>query len=105
MRLGPAGSLLTVFRVDSGAMYRSSTSTDRGATWSAPATLPFGSVRPKLLLLGNGSAMLAGGRPQLLLAVSDAKGEAWRVTNVAAMHNALLADAPEMQACGRGGVG
>lgn len=53
-----AGHLLGVVRNDSGSTLSQITSTDSGATWSAPSSL-FGGVSPDLLRLADGRILLS----------------------------------------------
>lgn len=78
---------MVVFRVKSGMPYRKAFSPD-GLRWEAPEVMPFGSARPKLLAMANGSILLAGGRPGVKLWVGDPAGEHFVEHNIAAVHNA-----------------
>jgi hypothetical protein len=91
------GSLLAVFRVDSCHPYLTSRSTDGGVHWSTPNSLPFGSARPKLLLMPSGQPLLSGGRPGLWLWIGDITASVWTPINVAAVHNNLTLDSPTWQ--------
>jgi len=75
------GSLLCVMRTDDslgrGPMY-SSRSRDLGKTWSRPVPFTRSGVMPRLLLLRNGTLVLASGRPGVDLRFSfDGRGETW----------------------------
>lgn len=97
------GRLLAIFRVDACKPYWSAASSDGGRTWSDPQALPFGSVRPKLLLLSDGRVLLAGGRPGLFIwiatPVASAGPElwAWEAVSVPSVHNQLLEGAGSQQ--------
>jgi hypothetical protein len=92
----PDGSLMCVYRVGSGRphRYHHSRSTDEGRTWSRPAPLPEQwSVEPQLVCLANGSLLLSGGRPGLLVwACLDGRGEVWHAVDLAAHHNRSVDD-------------
>ena len=83
------GDLLAVFRVDTCQRYWSAKSSTAGQTWTAPEALPFGSVRPKLLMLRDHRVVLSGGRPGLFMWIANAEGENWTQISVAAVHNRL----------------
>jgi hypothetical protein len=91
------GSLLAVFRVDSCNVYWMARSTDKGASFSKATALPFGSARPKLLMMPSGQPLLAGGRPGLFLWLGDATGSHWSAIDLAFVHNELTRDTPAWQ--------
>ena len=87
------GRLLAVFRVESMKPYWKAYSGDGGVTWSDPIALPFGSVRPKLIVVQEtGAVLLSGGRPGLFIWTGDPGAESWVATDVAAVHNSLAQD-------------
>ena len=101
------GSIIIIFRVagESGHHnpYVSKVSDDHGLTWKYLRPLRKwkgekdapGCVRPRLITLGNGSLVLAGGRPNpvshddLLWLNSEGDGEVWRPYSVSYYHNKL----------------
>jgi len=93
----PDGRLLCVFRVGSGSAYpyHACDSADDGATWSAPRGLPgTWSVEPQLVCLPGGVLLLSGGRTGLFLWVcAEGDGRLWQRLDLAAHHNATVADA------------
>ncbi len=92
----PDGRLLCICRVGSGRamLYRAMYSADEGQTWTKPLPLPAQySVEPQLVCLEHGIVALTGGRPGIWLWVApDGRGEAWHTVNLAAHHNATVAD-------------
>lgn len=86
------GRLLCVYRVGSGPGqdYFCSPSPDLGHHWGEPARLPgLGSVKPQLLILEDGSLLLAGGRPGLHLWRS-ADGNSWERFDLQEAHDARV---------------
>lgn len=92
----PDGRLMCVYRVGSGREhhYQASYSPDDGQTWSKPKCLANAwSVEPQLVCLENGTLLLSGGRPGLMLWVcTDGRGEKWQPLNLAEHHNAACSD-------------
>ena len=83
----PDGRLLALYRIQSGADFHLSHSADLGHTWSPPRPLAgVGSVKPQLLTLGDGTLILAGGRPGLGIWRSQ-DGEHWRGLDLLQVHN------------------
>jgi hypothetical protein len=73
------GRLMCVFRMDGGAPYGRSFSTDEGRTWSEPDTLKAGSVQPSLAVMPDGLVALSGGRPGVSVWFDvDGDGNRWQ---------------------------
>ena len=98
------GDIVCVFRVDGGdglhhrhLPYVLARSTDNGATWSEPLTLPkgVGSARPKLKALSTGGLLLGGGRTgnfnhDVLLWLNDGVNLTdWSPYSISYRHNLL----------------
>jgi hypothetical protein len=90
------GRLLCVFRLDSGAPYGHTFSSDEGRTWSKPAALKgVFSVQPSLAVLPDGLVALSGGRPGLYLWLNpDGTAGEWHRLDVLANHNAHRPEEP-----------
>ncbi|MBI3525202.1 MAG: exo-alpha-sialidase [Betaproteobacteria bacterium] len=85
------GSLLCIYRVDSGAgiPFGRSISMDEGRTWKRLRPMyGKGSVKPQLARLADGTILLSGGRPGIYLWVcTDGMGRRWRRHDLVAHHN------------------
>lgn len=88
------GRLMCVFRVAMRRPFWMSTSADGGASWSPPVECPdIFSVKPQLLRLPDGTALLSGGREGVFLWVSRDGGQEWQRVDLVAHHNAHVAPA------------
>lgn len=85
------GSLLCIYRVDSGAdvAFRRSVSRDEGRTWTRlRPMMGKGSVKPQLVRLEDGTILLSGGRPGIYVwQCSDGMGRRWTRFDLAAHHD------------------
>lgn len=85
------GSLLCIYRVDSGAgiPFGRSLSRDEGRTWTRLRPMHGkGSVKPQLARLEDGTILLTGGRPGIYLwTCADGMGRRWRRHDLVAHHN------------------
>ena len=92
----PDGRLMCVYRVGSGRQYHYhfSISADDGRTWAKPRSMENQwSVEPRLVCLENGTLLLSGGRPGLMLWVcTDGNGGHWQALNLAEHHNGSFPD-------------
>ena len=83
------GRLMSIFRLDSGAMFGQAFSSDDGKTWTEPSGMnDVFSVCPYLLVNGDGVVVLSGGRPGLYLWINiDGTGKDWQKIDLADVHN------------------
>lgn len=85
------GSLLCIYRVDSGEAFAfgRSLSRDEGQTWTRLRPMKGkGSVKPQLVRLEDGTILLSGGRPGIYLWVCrDGMGRRWKRFDLAAHHD------------------
>lgn len=88
------GSLLCIFRLDSGAgcSFGRRLSRDEGRTWQRlPPMRGKGSVKPQLVRLVDGTILLSGGRPGIFLWMcTDGMARRWRRIDLVAHHNRCL---------------
>lgn len=90
------GSLLCIYRLDSGAGSRfgRSVSRDEGRTWKRLRSMQgMGSVKPQLVRLQDGTILLTGGRPGIFLWMcTDGMGRRWRRKDLVAHHNCSVGE-------------
>ena len=95
----PDDRLMCVYRVGSGRQYHYhlSYSPDEGQSWSGPTRMENQwSVLPQLVCLENGTLLLSGGRPGLMLWVcTNGEGDHWHPINLAEHHNVTFPN-PEL---------
>jgi hypothetical protein len=85
------GRLMCLFRMDSGVPYGQTWSNDDGKTWTPPiaASGPF-SVEPDVVVMKDGTVIVAGGRPGIYLWFNtDGTGKDWQEIDTRELHNAL----------------
>jgi len=86
------GRLLCVFRSYGwGLIYGQTWSSDEGKTWTEPVYSAYAfSVDPRLAVVEDGTVVLSGGRPGVLLWFSpDGTGKDWQVIDLVDHHNAF----------------
>jgi hypothetical protein len=91
------GRLLCVFRSYGwGLIYGQTWSSDDGKTWSEPIYSGWAwSVDPRLAVVKDGTVVLSGGRPGVLMWFSaDGSGKDWQVIDLVDHHNAFHPDDP-----------
>jgi hypothetical protein len=90
------GRLMCLFRMGVGVPYGQTWSSDEGKTWTTPiaAAGPF-SVAPSVVVMNDGTVMLAGGRPGIYLWVNaDGSGKDWQEIDTREHHNAFRPEDP-----------
>jgi hypothetical protein len=91
------GRLLCVFRSYGwGLIYGQTWSSDEGKTWSEPIYSSWAwSVDPRLAVVKDGTVVLSGGRPGVLMWFSaDGSGKDWQVIDLVDHHNAFHPEDP-----------
>ena len=89
------GSVLLVFRLQSGFPLWAAKSESGGQSWTVPEQITPWAVWPQLLMLSTGQLLLSSGRPSICLWVSsDGTGSTWRFHNIAANHNKHYGSTP-----------
>jgi hypothetical protein len=83
------GRLMSIFRLDSSAMFGQASSSDDGKTWTEPSGMnDVFSVCPYLLVSADGVVVLSAGRPGLYLWINiDGTGKDWQKIDLADVHN------------------
>src|SRR5690606_10173822 len=97
--------LLCVMRLGSRHPLYQSRSSDGGRTWSRPQAMPVYGILPRLVTLGDGTILLATGRPDVTLSVSVDGGHRWPLTyrfledgkplDASTRNNAMIALGPQ----------
>jgi|GEM_PF-541794 len=90
------GRLMCVFRNSGFAAYGQCWSEDEGMTWTTPVAMAQAlSVQPSLAVMQDGTVLLSGGRPGILLWINaNGTGNGWQTVDVRAHHNQLLPAEP-----------
>jgi hypothetical protein len=91
------GRLFSVFRSYGwGLIYGQSWSSDEGQTWTEPVYSTWAwSVDPRLAVVKDGTVVLSGGRPGVLMWFSaDGSGKDWQTIDLIDHHNAFHPDDP-----------
>ena len=90
------GRLMCLFRMGSGVPYGQTWSSDEGKTWTTPiaASGPF-SVEPSVVVMKDGTVIVAGGRPGIHLWFNtDGSGKDWQEIDTREHHNAFQPEDP-----------
>jgi hypothetical protein len=91
------GRLMSVFRsYYEGYPYGAAWSSDEGKTWTEPAWTYFAwSVDPRMAVMQDGTVVLSGGRPGVLMWFNvDGTGGNWQVVDLLGHHNAFRPKEP-----------
>jgi hypothetical protein len=83
------GRLMCIFRLNGGARYGQTWSSDEGMTWTEPVAMKdCFSVQPSVTVMKDGTIILSGGRPGLFAWINrDGTGKDWQQLDVRAVHN------------------